>query len=379
MLSRLIPADDRYLGTLLRRQLLSHLTYLMFLVPMLPALFWGWLHTDAWGVAALFSTGIAINVTYFLLIRSGVTRRLKDPALLQPQIYTALVMALAVIHVTDQARGVMLMLFVSLQLFGLFGLSRRQFRVLALSIISGYAGLVALEFWWLRPSQGALRAEMLRLLALAMITLWMAFVCSQIVGMRRALARRKKELKLALARLEESAARDELTGLHNRRHLMALLAEEHERAIRCGVPFSVALIDLDFFKQVNDRYGHQVGDELLQQFSTFASGQLRALDRVGVIADDPTVGRYGGEEFLLILPHTGLASALECVERLRASVASHAITTSAGPLHASFSSGVAEYAAGESIASLLRRADAALYRAKHDGRNRTYCADSTAP
>ncbi|WP_189453336.1 GGDEF domain-containing protein [Cognatilysobacter bugurensis] len=331
-------------------------------------------------MAALFTVGIVINVTYFLLIRTGMTRRLKDPALLQPQIYTALVMALAVIHATDEARGVMLMLFVSLQLFGLFGLSRRQFKVLALAIISGYAGLVALEFWWLRPREGALREEMLRLLALAMITVWMAFVCSQIVGMRRALARRKWELKLALARLEESAARDELTGLHNRRHLMSLLGNELARAARCEAPFSVALIDLDFFKQVNDRHGHQVGDELLQGFSTFAQGQLRALDRVGILADEPTVGRYGGEEFLLILPHTEHESALACVERLRASVASHAIATSAGPLGTSFSAGVAQYEPGESIASLLRRADTALYRAKHDGRNRAYgTVDSAQP
>lgn len=372
---RLIPADDPYRAMLLRRQLIGHLTYLMFLVPMLPALHWGWLHTDAVGVAALFTTGIVINVAYFLLIRTGITRRFKDPALLQPQIYTALVMALAVIHATDEARGVMLMLFVSVQLFGLFGLTKRQFTVLAVAIISGYAALVAMEFTWLRPGAGVLREELLRLLALAMITVWMAFVCSHTVDMRRALARRKAELKLALERLEESAARDELTGLHNRRHLMSLLAHEHARAHRCGTPFSVALIDLDFFKQVNDRHGHQVGDELLKGFSAFARDQLRVLDRVGDATPDPTVGRHGGEEFLLLLPHTGLASAIACVERLRAAVAAHAFPTSAGPLCTSFSSGVAEYHEGETIASLLHRADSALYRAKHEGRNRACRAE----
>jgi diguanylate cyclase (GGDEF)-like protein len=370
----LFPADAPRIGMLLRRQLMGHLTYLMFLAPMLPALHWGWLHTDATGVALLFATGIALNTGFFLLIRSGLTRSLKDPGLLQPQIYTALVMALAVIHATDEARGVMLMLFVSVQFFGLFGLTKRQFATLAVAVIGGYAGLVALEFWWLRPGVGVLREELLRLVALTMITVWMAFVCSHVVGMRRALAARKAELKVANGRLQESASRDELTGLHNRRHLMTMLANEHAGAVRCGTPFAIALIDLDFFKQVNDRHGHQVGDELLQGFSGFTHDRLRALDSLAGVTGDPTVGRYGGEEFLLIMPHTPLEGALGCVERLRAEVASHAFATSTGSLFTSFSSGVAQYQTGESIASLLHRADTALYRAKRDGRNRTYCA-----
>jgi diguanylate cyclase (GGDEF)-like protein len=371
MAGRLFPQHDLRLSLVLRLQLMGHLTYLMFLVPMLPALHWGWLHTDGAGVAWLFITGVVLNIAYFLVIRSGATRRLRDPGLLQPQIYTALVMALAVIHVTDEARGVMLMLFVSVQLFGLFGLTTRQFAVLAAAIIGGYAGLITLEFQWLRPGAGVLREELLRLVALAMITVWMAFVCSHVVGMRRALASRKAALKVAMARLQESADRDELTGLHNRRHLMALLTQEHARATRFGTPFAVALIDIDFFKQVNDRYGHQVGDELLQGFSTFVAERARQLDRLGSVEPEPTVGRYGGEEFLLLLPHTSLDGAVACVDRLRAEVASHPFQTSGGPLLTSFSAGAAQHCAGESIASLLHRADTALYEAKGQGRNRT--------
>jgi len=221
----------------------------------------------------------------------------------------------------------------------------------------------------------AFRLELLNLMILALLLLWMSLLGSYIAGLRSNLAQKKEALAGALARLEELASRDELTGLHNRRHLMETLEQQQERAVRHGEPFSLCILDIDRFKRINDSHGHGVGDEALRGFAQRIRSQLRRMDIVGRGAAENTFGRYGGEEFLLLLPYAQGAGARACLERLRDAMSAQDFPTSAGPLSITFSAGVAHYRTGEAIETLINRADSALYRAKSAGRDRVEVCD----
>jgi diguanylate cyclase (GGDEF)-like protein len=170
--------------------------------------------------------------------------------------------------------------------------------------------------------------------------------------------------------LRRQAVTDELTGLANHRHFQETLDGEVERARRSGVPLSLALLDIDRFKQVNDTHGHQQGDLVLQAVAT----ALRTRSRR---SDEPA--RYGGEEFAVVLPATGIDDAYRAAEALRRAVEDLDVPLpDGGLLGVTASFGVAELDPGtDSKASLVAAADAALYEAKRTGRNRTMRADAT--
>ena len=162
--------------------------------------------------------------------------------------------------------------------------------------------------------------------------------------------------------VEEQASFDGLTQLANRRRCEAQLASELARAERFGEPVALVFADLDNFKQVNDRYGHLVGDDVLREFARELRGGIREID---------VAGRWGGEEFALILPGTNVDGAVQVAERIRASLARRPIATPDGrslKLTASF--GVAAYPDTGTAEDLLAAADAALYDAKRSGKNR---------
>ena len=173
-----------------------------------------------------------------------------------------------------------------------------------------------------------------------------------------------KQLEEVQGKLEEArriselrADTDGLTGLHNHEYLMKTLEMEIERLQRHPHPLYIVMIDIDHFKEINDTYGHQVGNEVLAEFSKTVRCEARLTD---------TVGRYGGEEFMLILPETDRACALEFAERLRAFV-EHAKFTPID-IGITISAGVASYN-GQKQTDLIRQADDRLYQAKQNGRN----------
>ena len=168
--------------------------------------------------------------------------------------------------------------------------------------------------------------------------------------------------------LRALAYTDPLTGLQNRRGFFALVDRAILDAPAGGPGPCVMLIDLDHFKQINDRYGHPVGDEVLVEFAQVVLALLREGD---------VFARLGGEEFCILLPHARAAQALEIAERVREFVAAHPFQTSAGVVRLSLSLGIAGCDAPiHSIDAVLSRADKAMYRAKQGGRNRSemYCA-----
>lgn len=171
-----------------------------------------------------------------------------------------------------------------------------------------------------------------------------------------------------IKKLNEMSTTDQLTGIHNRREIMRRVGEEQARLQRSGQSYSVIIMDLDHFKQVNDTYGHIVGDQTLKGLA----GTLNACKR-----SSDTLARYGGEEFLLLMPGTNVDGALVQARRICERVAMTQIPTSAGNLQITISLGVADSLQNEvSGESLIDRADAALYLAKLNGRNRVEVDES---
>lgn len=165
-----------------------------------------------------------------------------------------------------------------------------------------------------------------------------------------------------LAETYERAARtDELTKLSNRRDMHNRLSIEFSRYQRSGHHFSIALIDLDLFKNINDQFGHDAGDEVLREFSKLIGTVIRQTD---------VASRWGGEEFLILLPDTSLLQALALAERLRAEVARTPFISKGTRMPVTISAGVCSIAKTGSIRDLLKQADIHLYNAKEDGRNR---------
>jgi diguanylate cyclase (GGDEF)-like protein len=171
------------------------------------------------------------------------------------------------------------------------------------------------------------------------------------------------ELKKSNEMLKRLSNTDPLTNLYNRRYMMTMLEKELLRAERKGWPLSLAMIDIDHFKQVNDHHGHLQGDHVLASVARFTQLGLRRYD---------FAARYGGEEFVITLPETSHADALMIAERVRRQVALHQFSDRLRQLQVTVSIGVATYPADgiTSVDDLLREADEALYRAKAAGRNR---------
>ena len=192
-----------------------------------------------------------------------------------------------------------------------------------------------------------------------------AFVGLYGSSMRKMLYNRSFELKEAYKRIEELAELDELTGAFNRRCIMRMLDEELARSRRANTPCAIALIDLDWFKRINDAYGHPTGDEVLRTFAITMFANIRDIDRFG---------RYGGEEFLLILPGAPADDATRSLDRLRAIIADLDWSAFSPGMQVTISAGVAALKPEETADTLLARADSALYAAKARGRNRIAAA-----
>jgi len=162
------------------------------------------------------------------------------------------------------------------------------------------------------------------------------------------------------AAVQQQAITDPLTGLYNRRGFSDLAEHELVRAQRFNRPLSLILIDIDRFKEINDTYGHLMGDKILAAVSANCKAELRQVD---------IVARYGGDEFVVLLPETSLQDALPAAERLRARIAALRFPHNEEIIHTTICVGVAELQTGDTLKSLIERTDQALYRAKQSGRN----------
>jgi diguanylate cyclase len=178
---------------------------------------------------------------------------------------------------------------------------------------------------------------------------------------RRALHIKQTGLESVLAQADEIAHTDQLTFLSNQRKIVGDLQDRVARSNHSRKPFTIFMLDIDRFKPINDTYGHIVGDQVLRRLA----GELR-----GGIRQSDTIGRYGGEEFLILLPGTGLESAIPMAERLLQLARAMAIDVDGQVVRLTVSIGIAQYNKGENWKDFLKRADKAMYQSKNSGRDR---------
>jgi diguanylate cyclase (GGDEF)-like protein len=301
----------------------------------------------------------AVTVAFSAIFRSGFNRRFADPTLAAPQVAVAILFLAYILYRAGSAREGLILLYPLALLFGVLRLSAK--RLMALAVLALLAHGVVLHLSYLNDGDFDLNNAIAEFAVLMIVLPWFAVMGGYVNRMRLKLAGTNRELSSALERIEQLAIRDELTGGYNRRYMMDALARERSRAERLREPFSVCLLDIDHFKSVNDTLGHAAGDAVLHELPGVARQGLRGVD---------VFGRFGGEEFLLVLPGTDLEGARLVAERVRAAVEAAQLPGLPSGPRVTVTLGVAERAAGEDIRSLLKRADRALYAGKGAGRNR---------
>ena len=307
--------------------------------------------------AACASTAIV----FFVIVRSGFNLRFSQPSLAFPQAMTAQTLIIAAYGVSGPAHASNLILLALVMSFGMFDIGVRNVRILTLYAICLLGAVMA---WCVHsaPDIYPPRLELISFLMTAAVLATTSQLSVHLSKMRNRLRVQKSELEAALDHINKIATIDELTGLPNRRHMLTLVADAVARHARGGPAVTLALIDLDYFKKVNDTYGHRVGDEALVCFARQARSYLRSTD---------VVARWGGEEFLLLLPGAPPEDPHIGIERLRHALSSVQVSDQAPQLRLAFSVGLTCYVQGEPIDDAIERADRALYTAKADGRNRT--------
>lgn len=304
-------------------------------------------------VAALVLCSV---VSFYAVFKLGLNTRLREPSLTLPQLVTALLIMLAVAY-REPATQIALVPFILIAFsFGIFRLSTASLILLSLACLGVYLGIIMMRGHEEGYAYG-FRADLVQWCVLALTLPGMILVGKQIQNLRQLL----RATRYQLEHYEEKSVRDELTGLYNRRQLQSELEQARLQADSRSVPFSICLIDIDHFKEINDGNGHLAGDTILKEFSRIARDSIR---------DSDILGRYGGDEFLQILPDTDVKGAVMHAERLRVYVHFLDMQKVLEQKHISLSIGVAQYRSGEKITDLIARADAALYQAKQQGRNR---------
>lgn len=354
----IIPGDDPRQALRIRRFFISLFVYILNMplgylaytggIMAFNALMWGWIIT------------IFFNITLYIIFRTGLNKRMKDPSLTSTQICVASLVVMYAMFFVYEAKGILFAVYVLILLFGIFRLDTRQFLKVSAFILLTYGiDIVLLHFY--RPQMIDLKFEIFHWFGLGIVLVSVSFIGGNISALRRDLAVSRKRLQASLEKIQDMALHDDLTGFFNRRHLMELIVSEKNRSERTGSVFSLAIMDLDKFKNVNDTFGHQAGDNVLMTFSAIVRNVLRKTD---------FCGRYGGEEFLILLTQTDLEEAKVFAERVRTRVEESSFPELGKAFRITVSIGLAEHWGKESIEKTISRADEALYRAKKNGRNR---------
>ena len=326
----------------------------------------------AWSAALIYALGLAAVVAFFFVIfLSDLNLRSAEPNLTFIQVVSPLLPAVYLLYQIESLpvrAGILLTVMVPL-LYGILDLSIPRFLAAAMAYFAGYFGVFLLaggrdSTYYDNPN------EWIVLITLGVLLVQIGMIGGFISSLRGTLRRKNLQLNQAMERISNMAVRDELTGIYNRRRLIEVLQGEVARAARGDAQFSICLFDLDYFKQINDKRGHPIGDRVLSDCAAAVEGLIRNVD---------TFGRFGGEEFLLIMPMTNADAASIAANRLRKRIAALKFIDDEGdPFEVTVSIGVATSAAdaAHETNAILRRADKALYAAKAAGRNCVKLADS---
>ena len=339
------------------------MAFLTYIVPFsLVVLFWAQGMIPFKLVIYYVVYAFLVNFVFLLAFLFNVNLKLSEPSLAAPQMTASIIPALFVMYFLDdgQARAIFLLILAIPLIYGILALNTRQFIKVGGLFLLLYSAMV-LSLWWKRPEVLVGPLEAIQVISFVLAIASSSIIGGFINGLRIKIRKRNRELNDAVRTIEALVNVDSLTGVYNRRYLFGMLSQEVMRHRRTKAPFSVCIMDIDHFKQVNDVYGHQAGDEILREVACRVSEGLRSTD---------FFGRYGGEEFLMILLQTPLEGALVKAEKVRKEIRSLRFPNVSKTLKVTISIGVAEYRQGEDIDETLSRADKSLYSAKRTGRNR---------
>lgn len=305
---------------------------------------------------------VLTGVGFWALLASGLSRSLSaDRSLTAAQCYAAQgVCGIAYLCMGPVRAGVLLPALTTL-VFALFGLQPSQVRSVAYTSVAFIGAAMVFGVLTLQRDP---RVEALSFVLLASYMAGVTTLSARMSSMREKMRSDNLRLEEAVARVELLATTDELTGLWNRRHAVALIDHELRLSHRNRNPICVALIDIDHFKNVNDTFGHSSGDQVLKSVAAALLQATRITD---------ICSRWGGEEFLVVFPNTSLNQALAVLARIRQEVAEMDLRSIDPQLRISFSAGLASLRPGEAQAAAVNRADGLMYRAKRTGRDRAVC------
>jgi diguanylate cyclase (GGDEF)-like protein len=309
--------------------------------------------------------GLALSALFYVVERRGWNLKLRDPSMVAEQCVAGLAMQLAVVWAAPQVFFPYVANLFTVFAFAMVWLPVRASIAVWLLGCAGTGAVLAAVSGRIGVPHATAAETFLVWLFFSAVLGRCVFLSVQSSAMRVRLAESREKLARSLEQIQDLVSHDELTKALNRRTLMARLDEERRRTERTGEGFCVALFDLDHFKRVNDAHGHAAGDEVLRRFTAIVHATIR---------DTDIFGRYGGEEFMLLLPATAPQAALGALDRVHESLRRADWSALGAGITVTTSAGLAEYRPGESAAELLRRADQALYRAKNEGRDCTRLA-----
>ena len=320
-----------------------------------------YLPTKIWlTVIALAVTG---NITFYILIATDINLRFNDPSMTKAQIlYSAVWGLLGVIYLVE-ARTLVLMLYLAAFMFGALKLNRREYLEVVFYISSFLALGLAYEFAYLRPNMNIV-FEGLRWFCFTCILVWFALFGSYMYETKRKLRETyhrlenvQSELKDTSEKLQTAADTDYLTGVLNRRAFYKNLPIQPSRRKET---YTVLLQDIDLFKSVNDKYGHDIGDLVL----------IDAVKRIqAVLRNEDLLVRWGGEEFLIFLVGLNKIEAIEVAERLRHKFVENPIVVGSLTINITLSQGMVQFSILKDIDTHISNADKLMYQAKQKGRN----------
>jgi len=302
---------------------------------------------------------------FFLLIRSGLNRHLgPDPGLTLPQMIWAVVAVTGAYAITGPARGAVLLIMVLVIVFGVFALTPAQSRLVG---ALGVAMLASVMVWKgaTDPARYDPQVEAFHLVFMAVVIGFVSALAIRLGRLRARLVEQREQIASALQRIQTLATHDDLTGLLNRRAMADRLCDHLCTRRLAQAPVCLALIDLDHFKWINDNHGHAAGDRVLKIFAGVVRAALR---------DGDLVARWGGEEFLVLMPTANVDQALAALARVRELLRQQSFDDIEPGLRVSFSAGAALCTGEDDIDAAIARADDAMYRAKSEGRDRVRLA-----
>lgn len=336
----------------------SGLFYALSLLVLQPQVRAGGIDPQGAAMLAWFAgTGVMV---FFVLVRFSIVLSIPPRHLAVLQALFGFACNLGAYALTGPVRGATLMVMLVIMVFCTFSLRPRATKGLCVAVIAGLA-VTIMAMVTKDPVRYPVEVELVHFLLASSALVAVTLLTGEMSKLRASLKQQKQDLMAAVGTIRTLATMDELTELANRRYMNEVLSAEERRQPAPDRPMCIALIDIDFFKSVNDRFGHDGGDAVLRSFAASARAELRTGD---------VLARWGGEEFLLMLPGTEIEEAQQVLRRMAASMRAIAIPGLDLGRGVTFSGGVVRRIGSEPFSDTISRADKAMYAAKSSGRDK---------